>query len=396
MHGTRLAWLDALRGYAAVVVAAFHLSPVVLGADRHLALYRAFDAGKYAVLLFFLVSGYVIPMSLERHGSLRRFWTGRIARIYPAYLLTILLALALAAAGLYRLPEQWRGETSASVLAHASMLQDLLGVRGLVRPFWTLSFEMLFYLVVAGLFAWRLHRLSAWWATGLTAVAVLGGPYLPDGLLGATARDRLAVAGLALLLLGGCFLAYTRGSRIVIVMAGGVGLGMATPAFVNGHATKWVTSASSGQALLFLAVMFAGTVVYRVQHGQIGRGNLVALVVVFGAWTGEKGWEVPLAVLVTFGGAFVLRHRRVPAVLTWLGTVSYSLYLLHILVLGLVVRLTDSRPLIIVGFVTGTLAVAWASHRFVEEPGRRLARSRMDTEGGTPRTPSFGKQRESV
>ena len=44
------------------------------------------DLGKYGVLLFFLVSGYVIPMSLERHGSLRRFWIGRLFRIYPAYL----------------------------------------------------------------------------------------------------------------------------------------------------------------------------------------------------------------------------------------------------------------------------------------------------------------------
>jgi len=85
----RLAWLDALRGYAALVVVVFHLSPTVLGSDRHLALYRHFDLGKYGVLLFFLVSGYVIPMSLERHGSLRRFWIGRLCRIYPAYLAAI-------------------------------------------------------------------------------------------------------------------------------------------------------------------------------------------------------------------------------------------------------------------------------------------------------------------
>ncbi len=222
----RLAWLDALRGYAAVVVAAFHLSPVVLGAEQHLRIYREFDLGKYAVLLFFLVSGYVIPMSLERHGSLRKFWIGRIFRIYPAYLLTIGVTLSLAAAGLHRLPQQLTTETATSILGHATMVQDLLGVRGIVRPFWTLSFEMIFYLVVAGLFAWRWHRASAWWAAGLTAVALLGGERLPSDLLGATVADRrTTAAAVTLVITAGCA-AYACGRPGPARAAGALGLGL--------------------------------------------------------------------------------------------------------------------------------------------------------------------------
>ncbi|MBG0567427.1 acyltransferase family protein [Actinoplanes aureus] len=415
MTAPRLAWLDALRGYAAVVVAAFHLSPVLLGADRHLQIYRQFDLGKYGVLLFFLVSGYVIPMSLERHGSLRRFWIGRLFRIYPAYLFTIAVALGLAATGMYRLPGQLTSETAASVLGHATMLQDLLGVRGVVRPFWTLSFEMTFYLVTAGLFAWRWHRTGAWWAAGLTLVSLAGGTRLPDDLLGGSAPDRrTAAAAVALLVMVSCG-AYIWRRNGLALPAGAIGIGLIALPLVNGHASRWVTSASSAQAALMLAVMFAGTVVYRAQHRQIGRrGAAATLTLVFAGlalhqWsssgTGLLRWTaMAVAVTATFVIAFALRNRPVPAVLTWLGAVSYSLYLLHLLVLGLIVRLTGNPLLIALAFTAGTLSVAWAAHRWVELPGQALGRRigerfpaiGVATQGGTPRTGSFGKQRESV
>ena len=54
--GARLGWLDALRGFAALTVVWFHLSPVVLGPERHLRIHHHIDLGKYGVLLFFLVS----------------------------------------------------------------------------------------------------------------------------------------------------------------------------------------------------------------------------------------------------------------------------------------------------------------------------------------------------
>ncbi len=59
----------------------------------------------------------------------------------------------------------------------------------MLRPFWTLSFEMVFYLIVAGLHGWRRFRDSGavWWAAGLTALALAP---LPDDLLGATPADR--------------------------------------------------------------------------------------------------------------------------------------------------------------------------------------------------------------
>ncbi len=172
-----------------------------------------------------------------------------------------------------------------------------------------------------------------------------------------------------------------------------------------------MTSDSSAQAALLLAVMFAGTVVYRAQHRQIPRAvaavtlGLVLTGIATHQWltsgTGLLRWSATAgAVAATFAVGFTLRHRAVPGVLTWLGTVSYPLYLLHLPVLGLVVRLTDHPLLIVLGFTTATLLAAAAAHRWVEKPGqnlgRRLCAASVATEGGTPSTGSFGKQRESV
>src|SRR5215469_6079063 len=84
----RLAWLDALRGVAALCVVADHGSGLVLWPGQAFAS-RWLDLGQYGVFVFFLVSGYIIPASLERKGSVRGFWISRTFRLYPLYLFAI-------------------------------------------------------------------------------------------------------------------------------------------------------------------------------------------------------------------------------------------------------------------------------------------------------------------
>jgi peptidoglycan/LPS O-acetylase OafA/YrhL len=89
---SRLAWLDALRGIGALAVVGEHLTTWAMPWLRP----TSFNLGTYGVLVFFLVSGYIIPASLERRGDVRAFWIGRIFRLYPLYLAVIGLVLALA------------------------------------------------------------------------------------------------------------------------------------------------------------------------------------------------------------------------------------------------------------------------------------------------------------
>ncbi|MEU4244141.1 acyltransferase [Actinoplanes sp. NPDC026619] len=386
----RLAWLDALRGYAAVTVMAFHLSPLVLGNERHLAVMRHIDLGKYGVLLFFLVSGYVIPMSLEKHGSLGRFWIGRLCRIYPAYLFAIACVAVLCTAGWMSWQASLRQETVTGVLAHATMMPDLLGQRGAARVFWTLSYEMTFYLVVSGLFAWKLHRHSAWWASGLALLAFVR---LPDNLFGADPGQRRITAAILVVVIGLSVLAYVMDRFVLLAGAAGIAF-LLLPAF-NGHDTKNSTVIASWQGLLLLAVMFAGTVIYRWQHGQLGRRpatfalTTVALGVVgahwahLGTYAALRVWSANVgAVAVTFLFAYAMRNRPVPAFLTWLGRISYSLYLLHVVLLILVPRIVPDignsagviRVAVGVAYVIIALGVAWLAYRMVELPGQALGR----------------------
>ncbi|WP_203830603.1 acyltransferase family protein [Actinoplanes palleronii] len=391
----RLGWLDALRGFAALVVVLFHVSPYAIGAANHAVLGHYFDMGKFGVLLFFLVSGYVIPMSLERHGSPRRFWVGRVFRIYPAYLLSIVVFAGFVLAGMTTVPGALRRETVTGVLGHATMLQEFVGGRGLLRPFWTLSYEMTFYLVVVGLFVWGLHRLSALWAAGLLLTSVLVGTALPKNLFGSGMADHRMLALVLALLVGASLVAYLSGLRWAVLAAGLAGLCFVALPLLNGHPSKGASTNSSWQAAFMLAVMFAGTVIYRTQHGQISRWVAFPLLTAITVGVGLNTWlqvggrfelykwcTTAVAVAVAFGIAFAVRHRPVPHVMTWLGAVSYSLYLLHKLAVNAVVNVLPDTALdslpgragTVVLILAVALGAAWLSYRYVELPGQQLGR----------------------
>ena len=111
----RMAWLDAMRGFAALCVVFDHVSYHVLLPLRHF-LSHHLDLGQYGVYVFFLVSGYIIPASLERKGSIRGFWAGRAFRLYPPYLLALAISLAGFAFGVISLAganRHWRTACAA-------------------------------------------------------------------------------------------------------------------------------------------------------------------------------------------------------------------------------------------------------------------------------------------
>ncbi|GAA0807072.1 acyltransferase family protein [Spirilliplanes yamanashiensis] len=401
----RMAWLDALRGFAALVVAYFHLQTYVLDKPYDLVFAGRLDLGRYGVLLFFLVSGYVIMMSLERYGSLRRFWVGRIFRIYPALLLTAVLMLVVIAAGVRPLSRYFRDEPVAAVLGHATMLQELLGVPSLVNVFWTLSYEMVFYLVISGLFVLGWHRRIAWWAIGLAVFCLVAGRFLPRDLLSGDDLQHVTAAAVAVtLVLAGSVAAYVSGRRSAAVAAAAAGVGMLLLPALNGAAAPDSHApAGSWRALSFLTVMLAGTVVYAAHHGRMSRraaaavlGTVLAVQLAVDWVHTPQQWQTAeqamglrlitcttlLAVVATFALGFALRHRRVPTWLAWLGRVSYSIYLLHPLVRVTLPELwpgADDYPFagqLAVGavYLAATLLAAWAAYHLVERPGQRLGK----------------------
>ncbi|MGW7478088.1 acyltransferase family protein [Nonomuraea muscovyensis] len=380
--GARLGWLDALRGVGALAVVAEHL-PWVLPPLRP----YWFSLGVYGVMVFFLVSGYIIPVSLERRGDLRAFWISRVFRLYPLYLVVAALVVGLS----WWVPlREAVPRDGSSVVAHLTMLLDVVNVGGVADTMWTLSYEMVFYLLVTALFVGGLHRHSG-------AVAVLfGGASVAAGVTLAAAPlsgTWLAYASAVVFAAG---LAGVVAGRWRAVAACALGL-MALALPVLGGRIPWL-------GLTILAVMFAGTAVQRWERGTgtlwpvALTGALVALAPVWavqaGWWWAEPGvWVTTVgAAGLTFAGARALRRRRVPRALAWLGLISYSLYLVHHPLFGYLheaVGGLGGRPYVVqVAVATAAVAaavlVSAATYRFVERPARSLGRRLAGAEGARP------------
>ncbi|QXJ26675.1 acyltransferase [Actinomadura graeca] len=390
-----------MRGWAALAVALHHASYIYLPSLQVWLLPR-FDPGRYGVMVFFLVSGYIVPASLERRGSVRGFWIGRFFRIYPLLAVACLVAVLpflLGVLGLRAGLERYDPVTA--VLAHMTMLQDLLGVPNAINVLWTLSYEMAFYLLIVALFVVGGHRRSAAVASGLAVAALLVGALLPSALLSRTAGTGPLVGTVALALAAAIAAAVS--GRPALRVAGGVLGGLLAVALVtvNGRVYAW-------EGMIMLAVMFAGTAVYRAEHGQTGRraaATAAALVlggaIACGTWntgTPEQAWRVQLywsAPLVlaaaTFAGGWLLRHRGFPRWTIALGTVSYSIYLLHPLLLMIAAQfLGASGHEDVVGlvvFVAVLVAASWASHRWIEAPAQRVGRRVTRRLAGPPAAP---------
>lgn len=272
------------------------------------------------------------------------------------------------------------------------MLPTLLGIPDTLPVTWTLAFEMAFYLLVAALFAVGLSRASAVVALFLAGTALVLGGSMPVLLLshsGPATRDTVVLATVGLV----AVVAAALTGRRWLAFAGAVGGGLlATVLLLTNQAPV-----HHADGLLLPALMFTGTTIYRAEQRQISRWWAVLVpVVVLAGWLTQAYREVgqfPVYLLITlavvgalFATGMALRHRRIPAVLAWLGLVSYSVYLLHRAVFDTLEPLLNQHragPLqapwyrqalvgvLLLGLV---LALSALTYRCIEAPGQRFGR----------------------
>ena len=162
--------LDAFRGIAALWVVMDHACvPYIMGEGaplRNNPIYAMSAFGSLGVVLFFVLSGYCIAgavyQALVRGSSPFQFARARIRRIYPPYLAACLLAVffALALAGVQKLHLIPQSNHHANLsqgwlywIANASITQIELRQPCLVIVFWSLCYEIVFYAMMGIIFA---------------------------------------------------------------------------------------------------------------------------------------------------------------------------------------------------------------------------------------------------
>lgn len=335
-RGERLVFIDVLRGFAALAVVLEHAFYLGFPGYQEWAL-NCFDLGRFGVTLFLLLSGFVVPLSLERCGSNARFWVQRFFRLFPLYWLSIGLAFVLfCATGRY--PGAGGPPGTAVWLINLTMLQEFLRVPHVSGVFWTLTLELILY-----------ASFSIFYATG-TLNRYVGIAWL--GIMGL-----LAVGTLTPLVLG---LRFPAGYAFLYLSA------------LMGHVLhrRLVGQIGAGQTWTLLAGLWAvGMLTAFINfHWFPHTSQAMSWGSVVACWAAAYG---------AFGAMWLLRRRALPGWMLFLGKVSYSIYLLHPVIM-LSLPATLPGPVFVAATVVITVGVSALTFFLIEEPclrlGKRLTR----------------------
>lgn len=157
MNDQRLDFLDFSRGIAALTVFASHVG-ISTGYFSRLGFrYDWVDLGQIGIIAFFLVSGFVIPLSLHHAKNLRSFAIRRIFRLYPLFLCILCLSLALQLFGI-GYPAPIGTHPVSTIASNFFLISEYTKYPNLVGGSWTLSIEIMWYVSFGLLFYFGLHR----------------------------------------------------------------------------------------------------------------------------------------------------------------------------------------------------------------------------------------------
>ena len=356
--------LDGLRGLAVFMVVAWHCWNVSGNASDSAVGRLAAGLLPNGIYLLFLISGFVmyLPTAARgRFGNVRAYALRRVARIVPAYYLSLAILLvfwpAFVAPGMIEYP------SAANVIAHLTFLfqplaliDDTTFAAGFAvnGPVWTLPVEAMFYLLLPLLAVpfWR-HPV---WGLAIALGIAIGWRLATDEInqfpfwIGALAAGMAAAQG------------YVRLQEL--------------------QARKRFRTVALCVQLLAVAALVA---LAWVAGGQDGVGDRASYLVSIRSIPISALFPLVLGLLV-LATAYAPRYTSWPVTnraARWVGDRSYGVYVIHALVIRYII-LHVFRPDRMGGFpefakwflIAGgvSMVYGWASYRFVELPIRRWAR----------------------
>ncbi len=348
---TKINNLQALRAFAATIVAFFHTGYVYPW--RH-------AVGSYGVDLFFVLSGYIMARICEK--DTRFFLRRRLIRILPPYWTLTILLFAFAAF-FPQLLESTRANLPE--LIKSLFFIPFVKENGLVRPIlfvgWSLNYEMLFYLIIALVLSLRLRRPIFY-----ACMLLLGLHYA------------------AILFMKPSLWSYFVGTNYVREFPLGV---------LAYYAAKKVSSSQARRFRVLSLLLVIGAIValsliqlYRPAMGYTFEGylyNLLAFAAVLGtSLLSQGGWDTRAAKLILVGDA------------------SYVLYLIHPYCEYMLSRIGGPHlPFLRAGELVGgligvslTIVVSILLHLYAERPVLNFLNLRF---GGHRKGAEFGMRLET-
>lgn len=339
------------------MIVVHHLGPPYGFSERG---YDAFALGQ-GVSFFFVLSGFILAYahpSIDSLSEARLFWLDRIARIWPAHMATLLVAMVALA-----IPITWM------LPLNATLIQAWVPLRASYFSYnavsWSISTEMAFYAVFPLLiYRWET---TGWWkiaaAAGVTLATILVCDLLrlPDYYTGGSG---VTVHGLV----------YINPLGRILEFATGVACGKVFLSLRD----RWTPSPTTATALELLAL----TAVVVTLSPAIRVPLLPYVGLGAKEWLQQSSGFLSFAALIlvcAFGTGMLARFSALP-LLVRLGEISFALYLCHRIIQQLYLRLFPVAPgtTAYLGAVVSTLAALAAAYvlwSVVEVPMRRRIRS---------------------
>lgn len=142
----RLEDLDALRGMAVISVVLFHYFFRYNQIYGHQDINTAWaEYGYLGVQLFFIISGFVIFYSIQAVQDKKNFWYARLSRLYPAFLFSVCLTFIMVS--ILTLPG--REVKLAEAFGNILLIHEYFSIKHVDKVYWSLTLEMTFYFWVA-------------------------------------------------------------------------------------------------------------------------------------------------------------------------------------------------------------------------------------------------------
>ena len=303
-----------------------------------------FSNGYLGVDAFFVLSVFVISMSVASGawnvGYLLRFVARRSVRLDPSYWAAIAIELSLGWVGVRFLGDQYPFPTVPDVFAHLAYLQGMLNVRQISDVFWTLCFEIQFYLLLVGLLV----------VSHVSAIRRI----IPPRVLLAVVFSALVAVSLALR--GGAIKGPNEGLALIRMYQFALGIS----AYL--YATNKISVTT-------LSIVAGGIIAARIaDHAFVETAvMLAAFVTCYAAIRSER-----------------FNHLLDVRPLQFLGRISYSLYLYHASIIGrasavtmMLAKTVPNGMIPFLGLAAGLLGCVFFSYvmfRLVEAPTMRLSR----------------------